>query len=107
LVSCQFEINQLKAHNRPFNTNSFNHGLRLKKPSWMSGQSDLIVIHKLQEATMLKLLFSKSLANSGPAPEALEQANLALLSRVTQVLQAATRNQEKHSTVTNLRPLAN
>ncbi len=54
---------------------------------------------------MLKL-FSKSSTTSEMAAEALEQANNALLERMARVLQAASRNQEKYSTITSLRPLA-
>ncbi len=63
------------------------------------------VVQKLHEAAMLKL-FSKSSTTSEMAAEALEQANNALLERMARVLQAASRNQEKYSTITSLRPLA-
>jgi hypothetical protein len=56
---------------------------------------------------MLKSIFTKSSPTTDLSAEALQIANLALLSRMAQVLQAATRNQEKHSTVLNLRPLTN
>jgi hypothetical protein len=54
---------------------------------------------------MLKF-FSKSSTTPAVTEEALEQANYALLERMARVLQAATRNQEKYSTITGLKPLA-
>ncbi len=54
---------------------------------------------------MLKF-FSKSSTTPQIAEEALELANITLLERMSQVLQAASRNQEKYSTITNLKPLA-
>jgi hypothetical protein len=63
------------------------------------------VHHNFIEATMLKF-FSKSATTPPMAEEALELANITLLERMSQVLQAASRNQEKYSTITNLKPLA-
>ncbi len=54
---------------------------------------------------MLKF-FSKSSTTAEMANEALEQANNMLMDRMTRVLQAASRNQEKYSTITSLKPLA-
>jgi hypothetical protein len=54
---------------------------------------------------MLKMLFSKNHVQDDEVNAALELAHMTLMNRVNQVIQATTRKQEKHSTLTSLRPL--
>jgi hypothetical protein len=55
---------------------------------------------------MLKSIFAKQPVDD-QYDQALVIANVNLMNRVIQVIETASRSQEKHSTLTSLRPLSN
>jgi hypothetical protein len=100
----KFVKKRSRASHHFFNTSPVNHGLGVKKVPRIKGQSQMIVLQRFHEATMLKSFFLRH-SSEDQTEQTLELANIILMNRVVQVIQTTARNQEKYSTLTNLRPL--